>query len=1574
MKVSDNYLAYVIYTSGSTGAPKGAMIEHRGMINHLFAKISDLKLTSNDCVAQTARISFDISVWQFLAALLVGGRVHIFPDQVVMDPAQLLDYLCQGITLLEIVPSLLQMMLLEIEQCGSKRPNLSGLRWLLLTGEALPPQLSRQWFDYYSAIPMLNAYGPTECSDDVTHYPIYQPPDPDVLNIPIGRPVGNLRLYVLDSQLQPVPLGVAGELYVGGIGVGRGYLNSTQQTAEVFLPDPFAQSGGSRLYKTGDLGRYLADGNIEFLGRIDHQLKIRGLRIELGEIEAVLMQHPNVREAIAIAHKDRSGEHRLIAYVVPLLEQLTTSQLQRFLQEQLPDYMVPKTFVQLDALPLTPNGKVDRRALASKAWQPSSDLSGLSRATSFVPPRTPTEEILATVWAEVLGVEVGIHDNFFTLGGHSLLATQVISRLRSAFCVELPLRHLFESPTVAGLSEIIEANLQSLQKAPVIKPVPRQEELPLSFSQERLWFLNQLDRESAAYNISGAIHVTGSLNIAALEQALAAIVKRHEALRTTFPVVNGSPVQMIASTSNLNLTILYLQGLPREELFVEVQRLATEEQVKPFDLVNDSLLRVTLMQLGSESHVLLVIMHHIISDAWSMGIFIKEIALLYEGFLSGQSRALQPLPIQYADFACWQRQWLSEEVLETQLNYWKQQLAGTPPILKLPTDRPRPPVQTFSGRTEQFQIEQDLTQKLKSLSQQSGGTLFMTLITAFAILLGRYSGEEDIVIGSPIANRNYSEIESLIGFFVNTLMLRIDLKENPPFQELLDRVRQVALNAYAHQNLPFEKLVEELQPERSLSHNPLFQVMFVLQNAPMGKLELPGLTLTPLELENITSKFDLTLSINETSLGLQCHWEYNSDLFAAATIHQMAEHFQILLEGIVASPQASVESLPLLTNTELHQLLVEWNNTTTNYSSDKCIHQLFEEQVERTPDCVAAVFHNEQITYRELNSRANQLANYLQFLGVGPEVLVGICVERSLEMVIGLLGILKAGAAYVPLDLDYPLERLSFILEDVQMPVLLIQEQLVKKLPSHWAQVICLDLDWEAIAQEKEENLATEVKANNLAYVMYTSGSTGQPKGVSIVHKGVVRLVKETDYVSHSTKETFLQLAPVCFDASTFEIWGSLLNGAKLVVMPSHKPSLKELGQAIRQHQVTTLWLTASLFHLMVDEQIDDLKSVRQLLAGGDILSVAHVQKVLLELKQCRLINGYGPTENTTFTCCALMTAQIQQVTSVPIGRPIANTQVYILDHHLQPVPIGVWGELYVGGDGLARDYHNRPQLTAEKFIPHLWSKEPGARLYKTGDLACYLLDGSIEFLGRIDNQVKVRGFRIELGEIEAVLSLHPAIKQVVVIDREQTTGSKYLVAYVVPSQETVSTSDLYDFLKQKLPDYMVPAAFVFLDTLPLTPNGKVDRRTLSTLNVSTESLVASFVQPRSFLEKTLAAIWTNVLRLEQVGIYDNFFDLGGHSLLATQVISRVQEAFSVDLSVRQLFEFPTVAQLSEVIEKLIEKDAVLQSPTIMSVSRETRRMRRSSLIKNEIASSAQDKKGYTGLDITSTIPKPSVQ
>jgi amino acid adenylation domain-containing protein/FkbH-like protein/FkbM family methyltransferase len=1076
---------------------------------------------------------------------------------------------------------------------------------------------------------------------------------------------------------------------------------------------------------------------------------------------------------------------------------------------------------------------------------------------------------------------------------------------------------------------------------------------PVSFAQQRLWILAQLEPDSPFYNMFKAVHLQGRINIEILERSLNEIIDRHEILRTNFKEVEATPVQVIAPHATLKISVIDLQGLSEQEQSEQLQLLATEDQLQPFDLTTGILLRVTLVQLKSESSALLLTMHHIISDGWSMGVLIKELSSLYQGFLLGHGSVLPKLPIQYADFTIWQRQWLQGEnrdfiTIQNQINYWKQQLAAAPPLLELPTDRPRPSVQTFRGGCLSFQIDEKLTASLKELSHKSATTLFMTLMAAYVTLLFRHSGQNDILVGTPIASRNYQELEGLIGFFVNTLVMRTRLEGNPSFEELLKQVRSVCTNAYANQDVPFEQIIETLQIERSLSHSPLFQVMFVLQNVAMEELETPGLKILPLSLDNVNAKFDFALQMweinTEKGNSLQGFWQYNLDLFDQDRIARMSGHFQTLLEAIVANPQEPIGTLSLLTERERHQLLVEWNDTDTAYPDKKCIHQLFEEQVERTPNHVAVVFENESLTYGELNNRANQLAHYLrQNYQIKPDTLVGICVERSLEMIVGLLGILKAGGAYVPLDPDYPQERLSFMLEDSQVKVLVTQAKLVESIPEHQAQLICLDTEWEKIAQNIPSNPESGVKPDNLTYIIYTSGSTGKPKGVLVNHANVVRLFAATDSWYHfNPQDVWTLFHSYAFDFSVWEMWGALLYGGRLVIVPylvTRSP--ESFYELLCQEKVTILNQTPTAFRQLIqaEQSTDNDLSLRLVIFGGEALEINSLQPWFdRHGDQCpQLVNMYGITETTVHvTYRPLSRADVNNTVSV-IGRPLPDLQVYLLDKYLQPLPVGVPGEMYVGGAGVTRGYLNRPELTTERFIPIPFNlplnpnkegTQGGAKFYKTGDLARYLPNGELEYLGRIDNQVKIRGFRIELGEIETLLASNPQIWETVVLVWDDTTGDKRLVAYIVPQPEiTITIDEIRQFLTTKLPGYMVPNAFVILEALPLTANGKIDRRALPPPKSSSKPS-DKYVAPRTPIEDILVNVWSEILKVEKVSINDNFFELGGHSLLATQLVAQIRDRLKVELPLRQLFNSATLAELAQGLEQLKQE----KSPIVPAI------------------------------------------
>jgi amino acid adenylation domain-containing protein len=1526
-----NSLAYVIYTSGSTGQPKGVMIAHRSLANYLLALQHELHVSVDDVYLHLASIAFSSSRRQLLLPLLHGATVVIATAGARKDPLALFETIkSEGVTIMDAVPSFWRnctAALSDIDVELRRRLLDNRLRLMLSASEPLLSDVPRVWTtEFRHPARHVHMFGQTETSGIVCLHRIEAGEENDRGAIPIGRPIANTEIYILDEQLQPAAAGEAGELYIGGAGVGRGYLNLPDLTAEKFIAHPFNSKENARLYRTGDWARFRADGQIEFLGRHDNQVKLRGFRIELGEVEAVLARHPAIREGAVLAREERSGNKRLVAYFVPRATAPSVSELRDFLAAHLPDYVVPSAFVQMPALPLTPNGKIDRRAL------PEPDESRPELAINYEAPRTPSESRLAEIWSEVLRLKpVGIRDNFFELGGHSLLATQIVSRARREFKTELPLRALFEAPTVAEMAERIEATSVTDYHLTIPKLSAGEQHRdrgPLSFAQQRLWFLDQLQPGSASYNIRRAFRVTGALDVEKFQRAIDAIVARHEILRTRIVSNEGRPMQVIAPFMQAAVEVTDISSLPAAEREIEALVLAKAEGQRAFDLATGPLFRIKLIKLSDDAHLLLLSVHHSIGDGWSIGLLLGELANLYHAYSAGVNADLPPLQIQYADFAVWQRQWLQGDVLERKLVYWRAQLEDLPASLDLPADYSRPLVQSFRGAQESLVLPQALSNAIKTLSQQEGVTLFMTLLAAFQTLLFRHSGQDDIVVGSPIAGRTMIETERLVGSFVNTLVLRGDLSGDPSFRELLRRIREVALGAYTHQDVPFEKLVEDLHPDRSPDRSPLFQVMFALQNTPVAELPMNGLKLTPLKLGSTTAKFDLTLDITEEADGLHASLEYNTDLFAPETINRLLAHFEVLLGGVVADPSQRITALPLLTEAERKQLLFDWNAGAAEFPADACVQKLFEAWAEKNPQAIAAVFGDERITYGELNRRANQLAHYLRKQGVGPEVLVGISVERSLEMLVAIIGVLKAGGAYLPLDPMYPRDRIEFMLEDSGVALVLTQRRLVDQLPNNTAKLICLDSDWNAIAAESEENPLTESTPEDLAYVIYTSGSTGKSKGVMVTRASLANayLAWEKAYGLQSIR-SHLQMASFSFDVFTGDLVRALCSGAKLVLCPQELLlSPKELYGLMRKEEIEAAEFVPVVLRPLIqhlDETNQSLDFMKLVIAGSDTWYSDEYRRLLRFCgPRTRLINSYGLTEatidSTYFESDGL---DLETGALVPIGRPFANTRIYILDEQLQPSPVGVAGELFIGGAGVARGYLKRPELTMEKFIADPFSNGKQARLYRTGDWARYRADGQIEFLGRRDNQVKVRGFRIELGEVEAVLARHPAIKESVVVAREERTGTRRLVAYFVPRDEAPTVSEMRSLVSAQLPEYMVPSTFVELAAMPLTANGKINRRALPEPDDARPDLASGYEAPRTPIELKLAEIWSEVLQVESVGANDSFFELGGHSLLATQVVSRVRRAFEIELPLRSLFETPTVARLAETICQL-ELDA----------------------------------------------------
>ncbi|HLP89583.1 MAG TPA: amino acid adenylation domain-containing protein [Nostocaceae cyanobacterium] len=1955
IKVQPDNAAYIIYTSGSTGKPKGVVVAHRHVVRLMLATEKWFKFNEKDVWTLFHSYAFDFSVWEIWGAFFFGGRLVIVPYFITRSPEDFYNLLCDDkVTVLNQTPSAFRQ-LMQAEELICREGELE-LRYVIFGGEALDITSLEPWFDRHSDdFPLLvNMYGITETTVHVTYRPIRLKDVKQRAGSLIGQPIPDLSLYILDRNYQPVPIGVVGEIYVGGAGVTRGYFNRPQLTAERMIPNPFhgEKLGLNRLYKTGDLGRYLANGEIEYIGRNDHQVKIRGFRIELGEIEAVIKRHSGVRDALVIVRQESEEDARIVAYVIPqaknfnnenlkqeqtaewqftfnetyrsgetetnenfnisgwnssydnqpipsaqmrqwlnntlarikalkpqrvlelgcgtgmilldiapqvatywgsdfsqeaisrleritaqrslnnvrlllreaadfshippayfdtiiinsvaqyfpsidYLQQVITgamqalapggslfigdnrnlpllnyfhssiaffqaeentvktdlktqyqrlveteaelvidpqffvnltqsfpnlstveihlkaennhneltkyrydvvlhkaggensatlqpvwqdwsenlqlgdlqqkildagvigwkgipnqrlladdviwqwlegennelnnelntvgevrtfmannpqqigvnpadlytlaeeigyqvtisyspdlnpyyfdvcfyptnpnnkrispvmpimgkgeivnnqpawidplksrftktlvSQLKEAAREKLPEYMRPSAFVLLDNFPMTPSGKLDRRALPA----PETNLTITTQ--SFVQPTNFTQERLCRIWSDVLGLErISITDDFFQLGGHSLLATKLVSRIREEFNIAFPLRAIFESSTIIGLAEELDRLMGEIQvenaTIDIIPQVTARQYLPLSFAQSRLWFLDCLEPNNPAYNMAFAYRVEGNLQQRELEQSFQEIINRHEILRTSFVNQDGSPVQLIHDFVPVPLTVTDLSNLTTEHQERELKTAVQGEIITPFNLQSVPLLRIHLYKLAAETHVIVLVMHHIISDGWSQGIMIKELSSIYTALCQGQASPLAPLSLQYGDFAHWQQTIFTQTQLPQQLAYWKEKLGRKTTVLELPTDFPRPATPSYQGATVIFKIDREIGDRFKKFCDSHGTTLFMGFLAVFSTLLQRYSGQEDLLIGTPIANRNRKQIEDLIGFFVNTLVIHADLAGNPEFTTLLGRIKEETLEAFAHQDVPFEKIVEEIQPDRNLNQNPLFQVMFILQNAPMGKLELPDLTFTPLEMEQVTAKFDLSLSIIEAEQEIIGLWEYRTDLFTAETINRMVGHFQTLLTNILANPQQNLAQIPILTVKEQQQLLTQLNHNPVEFNQAKLVHQLIELQAEKTPDAIAVVWEDEHLTYRELNQKSNQLAHYLQSLGVKPDVLVGICVERSLEMIIGLLAVLKAGGAYVPIDPNYPQERIKFMLNDTKVSVLLTQQKLIPQLdiPSQ-IQTICLDTDREIIGQYSQENPISRVRGNNLAYMIYTSGSTGKPKGVMIEHYSFLNFTQATIHEYQITEsDRILEFFSISFDAAVESIYPCLVQGATLVLRTDEiLTSIPKFIEKCHQWSITISSLTTAFWHQLAAElnkwNLTLPPSLRLVIFGGEQALLDKVTAWQQQIKtDVKLINNYGPTETTVVaTNCSLITKKL--TSSVPIGQPIPNMEVYILDPYLQPVPVGVAGELYISGAGVARGYFRRPDLTAEKFVPHPFSQKIGARLYKTGDLVRYLNDGNIEYLGRIDNQVKIRGFRVEIGEIEAILGEHPEILSTAIITNIDASGSKQLIAFVVPkSQPAPSPNTLREFLKAKLPNYMIPAHFVTLPNLPLTPNGKIDRKALAALKIEQNTNLTKCIPPRTPLENKLVKIWEEMLQIKPVGVTDNFFDLGGHSLLAIKLITAIEKQLQLNLPVVTLFRQGTIEKIAAVLEqKSLPSDTDLLIP-----------------------------------------------
>ncbi|MGA5039809.1 amino acid adenylation domain-containing protein [Streptomyces capoamus] len=1501
--------AYLVYTSGSTGRPKGVLVSHEAIRNRVLWTVREHGLGPGDRVLQKTTVGFDASVWEFLAPLVCGATVVVAADGVPRDPAAMVRAVAEHrITVLQLVPSVLRLLVQQpgLRDCGT-------LRLVFCAGEPLPVELCDRLLALLP-VTLVNTYGPTECAIDVTSWR-YDGREAGEI-VAIGRPIDNTRILVLDPDGGLVPHGVPGELCVAGTGLARGYLGRGDLTAERFVPSPHPVAPGERLYRTGDRVRRRTDGTLEYLGRLDRQVKLRGIRVEPSEIEAVLCEHPSVAAAAVGVY----GDQQLVGHVVPVEGvEPDPAVLRAHLAARLPDAMVPAVLRVLAVLPLTASGKVDLAALPG--------LAGLPAAGEYLAPRDPAEQTVAGVFAELLGRErIGALDDFFALGGHSLLATRLVFRLRAAFGIEIPVAEIFSRRTVAALAELAGApDARPADPAGAVLPVPRDGALPLSSAQRRMWFLDQLEPGSTEYLVPLVLRLRGPLHTAALAGALDDLAARHEVLRTRYPAPGGEPVQVIDPLVALGAAPVDLSDLPADEAAARAGELVRAETARPFRLDREPPLRALLVKVGEQEHLLALTAHHIAVDGWSQGLLTRDLGQLYRARLTGGGPPAAP-PVQYADFAAWQDRWSRGELPEAQLAHWRERLAGLTP-LELPTDRPRPAVRDPRGDLLALTVPDELAEAVEDLARRRAVTPFVVLLAAFDVLLARYTRQADVSVGTPTAGRTRPEVEDVVGTFVNTVVLRADLGDDPAFATLLDRVHQDVVAAYSHQDLPFERLVDELQPDRDLSRNPLFQVMFELQHLQSTPLRLDGLTVERVPSPWRTAKFDLTLSLGRRADGgLQGLFEYATALFDRTTVERMAGHYLTVLRAATARPETPLSRLEILTDDERQQLLHGWNPAGTELPA-ACVPDLFERRAAQSPDAVAVAFGPASLSYAELNTRANQLAHHLRALGVGAERPVAVCMERGTEVVVALLAVLKAGGVYVPIDPEHPAERLAFMLDDLDAGAVLSTGRFAERLSAvARGRLVLVDAEAERIAARPHGNPPPQAAPDQLAYMIYTSGSTGQPKGVLIQHGSYAHHCRViADAYGIEPGDRVVLLSALTFDVAMDQTAATLLAGATVVVADPLFWSPAELPARVAEHGITVMEITPAYYREVMqhvrpgDERLSGLKLMN---VGSDVVTVDDALAWTATGLPGRFLCNYGPTE-ATVTCVLHPVPAAppgRGEAALPIGRPVPGTRAYVLDGTGDPVPAGVPGELHLAGVRLARGYHRRPGLTAEKFVPDPFGDVPGGRLYRTGDLVRYLADGTIEFLGRIDQQVKLRGFRIELGEIEAVLAQHPGLRQVAVVARDVRPGDRRLVAYLVPrGSGGPDVAELREWAGERLPSYMVPSLWTTLPELPLTTSKKVDRKALPEPALDAELLERVYEAPRNPTEEIVAEVWADILGIERIGVHEDVFVLGAHSLLATRVLARLVAVFDVELPLRRLFEATTVAALSQVVLEALE-------------------------------------------------------
>lgn len=1493
-------VVYVIYTSGSTGKPKGTLLQNKSVINFIADFSESIGITEESRVLQFASIGFDASVPEIFSPLLNGGSVHLTSADILEDLSSFTNLVIEGrITTLLLPPSVL-----------SSIPYVDSpyLKTVLSAGEACNWDIVEKWSAKYKFI---NGYGPTEASVGCT-WGNYSSKI-NTKTVPIGIPIFNVKIYVLDKDLKPVPFGIPGELFVGEDALARGYLGKPDLTAAKFIPNPYSYIPGERIYQTRDLVKVLPDGQLEFLGRIDNQIKLRGFRIELEEIENVINQIEGIKQSVVILQNN--NDKKLVAFVVASNnDAIDIDYILTLIRTKLPSYMIPSHFEIMDKLPLNASGKIDRKKLESF------EINLTRKYKSGTKTLSATEDLLSTLFKNVLDIDtISLEDNFFELGGHSLKATQLVSRIREAFQMDLPINIIFEADNLSDLAKEIDKikNTASGKSTDKILRIPRNTNLPLSFAQQRMWFLQKFDEKNTSNNIFNSFSIKGSLDINTLEYAINKIIERHEILRTYYSDNQGQPFQKIMDNFEYKINLIDLSSFNSTEQVIKINSLSVKQSEKVFDLTRLPLFEILLIKLSEESFILLMTLHHIISDGWSVSILNRELSYYYKSKVQNLKDELPELEIQYADFAQWQRDWLSGENLERQLNYWKKELDEIPDKIDLPVDRPRPAVQTFNGAHLSFYVDNELNNLFSKFTVKYNLTPFMLSLAVFKILLYKYSNQGTIVVGTPIANRNKKEIENLIGFFVNTLAIRTDFTGSDKLIDIMKNIREKTLQAYLHQDLPFEQLVDKLKPNRDMSISPIFQVAFVFQDSISEKIDLPDLSFETHFQETNISKYDITLYMHYQDNRLSGTFEFNTDLFETATIERFRDHFIFVLESAIRNSNQKLQNLSILTKSELRLIKNLTQLESQLELKYETVLDAFYHQVEINKNDIALTFsefdnntfYTEEFTYDMLNRKSNQLAKYLLNEGIKSEDMAAILLPRSFDLIIALFAVMKAGAAFIPVDPNYPEDRIDFMLKDSNSRFIITHENILDKDKYPNSSLVEVDKEFNKISYEPEDNIIINIDGDNLAYAIYTSGSTGQPKGTLLSHKGLVNLanVQKKEF-KITRKSRILQFSSLSFDAFVWETVMALLNGASLNLVSQEIISSHDIFvKLIQALGISTVTLPPSYLSVIHEEDAEKMKSLRTLVVAGEKCTKELVDKWA---DKRQFVNAYGPTETTV---CATMFSCSKDMSNPPIGKAINGFDAYILDKFLNPVPIGVPGELYITGIGLARGYHKLPDLTAEKFLPNPFSSGRGALMYKSGDLVKYLPSGDIEFLGRVDNQVKFRGFRIELGEIESVISNYPLINDTLVLLRDDLSGPTQLVAYIIAKNETeINIGDLRTFLRKKLPEYMIPVSFMILDRFPMTPSNKIDMKSLPIPGDEHITKFAAFVDPRNDTERIIADIGKELLGIDKMGVFDNFFELGGHSLLATQFVSRIKTKLNKEVSLKMLFENPTVAELTE--------------------------------------------------------------